>query len=176
MNDIKKQQDISDEQSDKWRKEGASVPFIWLFWKNFISFSWLCAKTLCLFTWGSTDLHTQCAFNGFVLKRRSLVVTATQRGKKNVWEHEWSAKGGCVSLQMEMKLTKMPHLFFFFFFKFRFCLLYKSCVKNSLTYFGDSGVKGSGKMVGLAAEHKGAWVINLLVHTVPKIFQVHIYN
>lgn len=46
--------------------------------------------------------------------------------------------------------------------------LQKLC-KNSLTYFGDSGVKGSGKMVGLAAEHKGAWVINLLVHTVPNI-------
>lgn len=31
--------------------------------------------------------------------------------------------------------------------------------KTSHTYFGDSGVKGSGKVVGLAAEHKGAWVI-----------------
>lgn len=47
---------------------------------------------------------------------------------------------------------------------------------DPLWSFGDSGVKGSGKMVGLAAEHKGAWVINLLVHTVPTIFQVHIYN
>lgn len=32
----------------------------------------------------------------------------------------------------------------------------KTC---TCTYFGDSGVKGSGKVVGLAAEHKGAWVI-----------------
>lgn len=30
---------------------------------------------------------------------------------------------------------------------------------GTCTYFGDSGVKGSGKVVGLAAEHKGAWVI-----------------
>lgn len=35
----------------------------------------------------------------------------------------------------------------------------KLCGKTSQTYFGDSGVKGSGKVVGLAAEHKGAWVI-----------------
>lgn len=35
----------------------------------------------------------------------------------------------------------------------------KLCGKTSHTYFGDSGVKGSGKVVGLAAEHKGAWVI-----------------
>lgn len=39
-----------------------------------------------------------------------------------------------------------------------FCLVWK-CGKTSHTYFGDSGVKGSGKVVGLAAEHKGAWVI-----------------
>lgn len=42
------------------------------------------------------------------------------------------------------------------------CFLFlpgKLCGKTSQTYFGDSGVKGSGKVVGLAAEHKGAWVI-----------------
>lgn len=38
-----------------------------------------------------------------------------------------------------------------------FCLEERG--KTSQTYFGDSGVKGSGKVVGLAAEHKGAWVI-----------------
>lgn len=35
----------------------------------------------------------------------------------------------------------------------------EECGKTSHTYFGDSGVKGSGKVVGLAAEHRGAWVI-----------------
>lgn len=47
---------------------------------------------------------------------------------------------------------------FFFLFIF-FSPPGKLCGKTSHTYFGDSGVKGSGKVVGLAAEHKGAWVI-----------------
>lgn len=39
----------------------------------------------------------------------------------------------------------------------------KTC---TCTYFGDSGVKGSGKVVGLAVEHKGAWVIiDLGIHS-----------
>lgn len=76
---------------------------------------------------------------------------------------------------MEMKLTKCLIFFFSDLLVQILSALQKLC-KNSLTYFGDSGVKGSGKMVGLAAEHKGAWVINLLVYTVPNIFQVHIYN
>lgn len=36
---------------------------------------------------------------------------------------------------------------------------------DPLWSFGDSGVKGSGKVVGLAAEHKGAVVIIDLVRT-----------
>lgn len=38
-------------------------------------------------------------------------------------------------------------------------LLFPRIMEKLLTYFGDSGVKGSGKVVGLAAEHKGAGVI-----------------
>lgn len=88
-----------------------------------------------------------------------------------IWEQGWSAESVCVETNGN-EINKMPRCCCFFFI---LSALQKLC-KNSLTYFGDSGVKGSGKMVGLAAEHKGAWVINLLVHTVPKIFQVHIYN
>lgn len=49
------------------------------------------------------------------------------------------------------------------YFVVAFCL--DKCENISHTYFGDSGVKGSGKMVGLAAEHKGAWVIIYLTLT-----------
>lgn len=55
---------------------------------------------------------------------------------------------------MEMKLTKCLITVVVFLVQV-VSALQKLC-KNSLTYFGDSGVKGSGKMVGLAAEHKGA--------------------
>lgn len=52
-------------------------------------------------------------------------------------------------------------------FSFAFCGLFVAVVFSlnnvgktcTCTYFGDSGVKGSGKVVGVAAEHKGAWVI-----------------
>lgn len=73
----------------------------------------------------------------------------------------------CVVLQMTMNSKKLPHwrlrsVVFFGLFVWCFSSDFVCSIKmvEKLTYFGDSGVKGSGKVVGLAVEHKGAWVIN----------------
>lgn len=90
------------------------------------------------------------------------MVTATHT-RTNIIPVKCALLNDCVVLQMKMKECLIDVLDRFFFSRlvllFRFSLRYKKGGKT-LTYFGDSGVKGSGKVVGLAVEHKGAWVIN----------------